>query len=226
VLGGFDSDDPFCRDLCRRLDSVVVSVDYRHAPEARFPAAADDALAAARWIAVSTAELGCIPGQLALAGWSAGANLAAVACQRARDDGGPEIVAQLLLNPVTDADLGRASYTDNGDGYLLTTALMRWFWDHYADPADRTDPRASPLRGVLSGLPPAVIVTSQFDPLRDEGAAYAAALSEAGTSVRHIEARGQIHTSLTMVDVVLSGAGVRAQMSEALREYLALPVRA
>jgi acetyl esterase/lipase len=226
VLGGLDSDDPFCRDLCRRTDAVVVSVNYRHAPEDRFPAAAADGFAAVQWIAANAAALGCPPDQLAVAGWSAGANIAAVACQLARDAGGPEIVAQLLLNPVTDADLGRPSYVENGEGYALTTALMRWFWDHYAAPDDRADPRASPLRGQLSDLPPAVIVTCEFDPLRDEGVAYADALVNAGVGVRHIQAQGHTHTSLTMVDVVLSGAVTRAHIAEAFRPLLVLPVRA
>ena len=145
VLGDLDSDDPLCRDLCARSGAVVVSVNYRHAPEARFPAAAQDAFAAVQWVAANAVELGGIPGQLAVAGWSAGGNIAAVACQLARDAGGPDIRGQLLINPVTDADLTRQSYVENGDGYLLTSALMRWFWDHYADPADRRDPLAAPL---------------------------------------------------------------------------------
>ena len=150
-----------------------MSVNYRHAPEARFPAAADDAFAAVQWIADSCVELGGIQGQLAVAGWSAGGNVAAVACQLARDAGGPEILGQLLVTPVTDSDMTRGSYDENGDGYVLTTPLMRWFWDYYADPAQRSDPKAAPIRGDLSGLPPAVMVTAEFDPLRDEGIAYA-----------------------------------------------------
>jgi len=216
VLGSQDSDDPFCRDLCVRTGSVVVSVNYRHAPEDRFPAAVDDAFAAVRWIAANAAGLGGIPGQLTVAGWSAGGNLAAVTCQLARDAGGPDIAGQLLLHPVTDCDLGRPSYSSNGEGFVLTAALMRWFWDHYADEADRVNPIASPLRGTLAGLPPAVVITAEFDPLRDEGDAYAEALAAAGVPVRHIRARGHIHTSLTMVDVVISGAPVRAEIAEAL----------
>jgi cation diffusion facilitator CzcD-associated flavoprotein CzcO/acetyl esterase/lipase len=226
VLGGRDSDDPLCRDLCARSDAAIVSVNYRHAPEVRFPAAADDAFAAVRWIAANAAELGGIPGQLAVAGWSAGGNVAAVACQLARDAGGPDIVGQLLLSPVTDSDMSRPSYEENAEGYVLTAALMRWFWDHYCDPDDRGDPKASPLRGDLSNLPPALIVTAEFDPLRDEGVAYAEALAAAGVTVRHLPARGQIHTSLAMVDVVLSGASVRAEMALALRSFFPAPVRA
>ena len=109
---------------------MVVSVNYRHAPEARFPAAADDAFAAVEWIAAHAAELGGIPGQLVVAGWSAGGNLATVAAQRARDAGGPPIAGQLLICPVTDSDLSRSSYEQNGVGYILTTDTRRWFWDH------------------------------------------------------------------------------------------------
>jgi cation diffusion facilitator CzcD-associated flavoprotein CzcO/acetyl esterase/lipase len=221
VLGDLDSDDPLCRDLCARSGAAVVSVNYRHAPEARFPAAADDAFAAVRWVDAHAVELGGIPGQLAVAGWSAGANIAAVACQSARDAGGPAIRGQLLINPVVDADLTRPSYVDNGDGYLLTTALMRWFWDHYADPADRADLRAAPLRGQLDGLPPACVVTADFDPLRDDGLAYAQALRAAGVPVHSIRARGHTHTSLTMVGVVISGAPVRAEMAAALSGFFA-----
>jgi acetyl esterase/lipase len=113
----------------------------------------------------------------------------------------------------------RLSYQENGDGYILTTALMRWFWDHYADPADRDEPRAAPLRGDLAGLPPACIVAADFDPLRDEGVAYARALEAAGVPVRLTRARGHTHTSVTMVGVVISGAPVRAEIGEALRDF-------
>jgi acetyl esterase/lipase len=208
-----------------RTGAVVVSVDYRHAPEDRFPAAADDAFAAVQWIAANAGPLGGVPGQLAVAGWSAGGNLAAITCQLARDAGGPDIAGQLLLNPVTDCDLGRSSYSRNGEGFALTAALMRWFWDHYADEADRTAPKASPLRGTLAGLPPAVVVTAEFDPLCDEGEAYAEALEAAGVPVRQIRARGHIHTSLTMVDAVISGAPVRAEMAEALGDLWPAPVQ-
>ena len=226
VLGDLDSDDPLCRDLCASTGAVVVSVNYRHAPENRFPAAAEDATSAVEWIAGNAIELGGIPGQLVVAGWSAGANIATVAAQTARHRGGPEILGQLLLAPVTDSDLTRPSYRDNGEGYALTTALMQWFWDHYSDPDQRDDPRAAPIRGELAGLPPAVIVTPQFDPLRDEGEAYADRLAAAGVPVRHIRARGHTHTSLTMVGVIISGAPVRAEIAGAVRDLFPAPVRA
>jgi cation diffusion facilitator CzcD-associated flavoprotein CzcO/acetyl esterase/lipase len=227
VLGSQDTDDPLCRDLCVRSDAVIVSVNYRHAPEARFPAAADDAFAALQWVAAHVTELGGIPGQLAVAGWSAGANLAAVVTHKARDAGGPDIGGQLLLTPVTDSDFTRGSYVENGDGYILTAPLMRWFWDHYCDEADRTDPVAAPLRSAdLSGLPPAFIVTGQFDPLRDEGNAYAEALERAGVPVTLLPARGHTHTSVTMVDIVLSGAPIRAEMADGLRQFFGATVPA
>jgi cation diffusion facilitator CzcD-associated flavoprotein CzcO/acetyl esterase/lipase len=220
VLGSHDSDDPFCRDLCVRSDSMVISVDYRHAPEARFPASTDDAYAATRWVADNASALGGIPGALAVAGWSAGANLAAVVCQQARDLGGPMIVGQMLLTPVTDSDASRPSFSENGEGRVLTASLMEWFWDQYADPADRSDPRAAPLRAAtLANLPPAIVVTGEFDPLRDEGVAYAEALAKAGVAVQHVMGRGQIHTSFTAVDMLPSGAPYRAEMADALRKF-------
>jgi acetyl esterase/lipase len=202
VLGNLDSDDPLCRDLCARSGAVIVSVNYRHAPEVRFPAAALDAFAAVQWAAANAIELGGIPGQLAVAGWSAGGNVAAVACQLARDAGGPEISGQLLLTPAVDSDLTRPSYEENGDGYILTAPLMRWFWDHYADPADRGDPRAAPLRGDLAGLPPACIVAADFDPLRDEGAAYVDALREAGVEAEHRNYLNSVHGYISLPGLV------------------------
>jgi cation diffusion facilitator CzcD-associated flavoprotein CzcO/acetyl esterase/lipase len=223
VLGDEQSDDPFCRDLCRRSGMIVVSVGYRHAPEHRFPAVAEDGYAATRWIAEHAAELGGKAGPVLVAGWSAGANIAAVTCQLARNRGGPQIAGQLLVCPVTDCRYDRQSYTDNAVGYFLTRSLMFWFWDIYCSPADRTDPRASPLRGNLAGLPPAFVATCEFDPLRDEGIEYAEALAAAGVPVEQLQARGHIHTSLMMVDVVVTGVSGRAKMAEALRGFAGLP---
>jgi cation diffusion facilitator CzcD-associated flavoprotein CzcO/acetyl esterase/lipase len=226
VLGDTDSDDPFCRDLCARSGAIVVSVDYRHAPEARFPAAVADGFVALRWIAANAEALGAEPGNLAVCGWSAGGNIAAVVCQLARDAGGPRIAGQVLVTPVTDCDFTRASYATNGEGYGLTTSLMRWFWGHYADEAERTDPKASPLRAAdLSHLPPALVVTCEFDPLADEGAAYAAALSAAGVDGRHLRCRGQIHMSVPSVDVILSAGAARAEIGTALRRFLGTSTR-
>ena len=223
VLGDEQSDEPFCRDMCRRTGMIFVSVGYRHAPEQRFPAAAEDAYAALRWVAERAADLGGRPGAVCVAGWSAGGNLAAVASQLARDRGGPKVAGQLLVCPVTDCTFDRPSYVENADGYFLTRSLMYWFWDLYCSPADRTDPRASPLRGKLAGLPPAFVVTCEFDPLRDEGIAYAEAMAAAGVPVEQLQARGHFHSSFTMVDVVVTGVGGRVQMAKALRRFAGLP---
>jgi acetyl esterase/lipase len=220
VLGSHTSDDAICRDLCVRSDAIIVSADYRHAPEARFPAAADDGLAAVRWVAEHIEALGGVAGQLAVTGWSAGANIAAVTCQQAKLAGGPPIAGQILVNPVTDCDFSTSSYIDNAEGYILTRSLMEWFWDQYCDPADRSDPKASPLRaGDLSGLPPAMVVTCQFDPLRDEGNAYARALAAAGVPVQHLQCEGQTHTSLGAIGVVKTGDYARAGIANALGSF-------
>jgi acetyl esterase/lipase len=201
---------------------VIVSADYRHAPEARFPAAVDDAFAALQWVADNASALGGVPGKLAVAGWSAGGNLAAVVSRMARDTGGPALCGQLLLTPVTDCDPDRPSLRDNAEGYVLTTALMNWFWDHYAAPEERSDPRASPIRAAdLTGLPPAFVVTCEFDPLRDEGTAYAHAIGAVGGTVQHLRCDGHTHTSLTAVDVLPSGAGPRAEMAAAISRFFA-----
>jgi acetyl esterase/lipase len=161
-----------------------------------------------------------LPGPLSVAGWSAGGNIAASVCQMARAAGGPSIAGQLLITPVTDCDFTRSSYRENANGYILTTTLMQWFWDHYAEPSERTNPQASPLRTAdLSGLPPAVIVMCEFDPLRDEGAAYAEALTAAGVDARHVPCQGQIHTSLSAVGLVISGEPARIEMGAALRRF-------
>ena len=221
VLGSHASDDAFCRDLCKRADVAVISLDYRHAPEAPFPAAPDDAWAALQWVAAHAADLGGDPECLIVAGWSAGGNLAAGVCQRARDENGPAIAGQLLVTPVVDCDFSRPSYEENGRGYGLTRDLMEWFWNHYATPDERTHPAASPIHSAtLANLPPAAIFTSEFDPLRDEGAAYGEALAEAGVSVTHVPCRGHTHTSLTAVGTILSGAKIREQMADALRSFV------
>ena len=224
VLGAADSDDPMLRDLCLRSNAIIVSCDYRHAPEHRFPAAPEDGLAALRWVSDNVEALGGRPGPVALCGWSAGGNVAAVVAQMARDAGGPAIAGQVLITPVVDSDFSRPSFTENAEGFVLTTPLMQWFWDHYADEADRDDPRASPLKGDLSNLPPAVVATAQFDPLRDEGAAYVEALQAAGTEARHLPLRGQMHTSLSMVDILISAVDGRAEVADALAAMFRAPV--
>jgi len=222
VLGDAVSNDAFCRDLCVKSQTIVVSVNYRHAPEDRFPAAAEDAVAATRWLAEHAEQLGAAPGPLVVAGWSAGGNLAAVVAQAARDAGGPPIAGQLLICPVTDASREWPSMVENAEGYFLTAPLMTWFLDHYVDPADRSDPRVSPLLAdSLAGLPPACVVTAEFDPLRDEGNAYASALAEAGVPVDHIQAAGQIHTSFTAVGGLVTCEPYREAMARAVRGFFA-----
>tara|TARA_R110001592_G_scaffold6045_22_gene32903 strand:+ start:11791 stop:14406 length:2616 start_codon:yes stop_codon:yes gene_type:complete len=220
VVGSATSDDPLCRYLCVKSDSIIISVNYRHAPEARFPAAADDGLAAANWISDHAEELGGRPGQLSVAGWSAGANIAAVTTQQAKLAGTPVIAGQVLLNPATDASTVRQSHIDNAEGYVLTTSLMNWFCDQYCDPADRINPKASPLLAdTLSGLPPALVITCEFDPLRDEGDAYAEALAAAGVQVQHLQCPGQTHTAIPAVDAMVTSEYARVAMADALRKF-------
>ena len=191
VLGNIESHDGTCRALANRSGATVVSVDYRLAPEAPFPAAVDDSLAAARWCHAHAGELGVDAARLAVAGDSAGGNLAAVVSLLARE-GGPPIAFQLLIYPATDARMETASISENGEGYLLTEVDMKWFYGHYAAPA--TDWRVSPLLAPdLSGAPPAMIITAGFDPLRDEGEAYARRLAEAGVPVEYVHYEGMIH---------------------------------
>ncbi len=196
VLGDLDSDDPACRQLCESSGAMVVSVNYRHAPEDRFPAATDDCYAATVWLGEHVASLGGDPDRMMVAGWSAGGNLAAVTAQRVRDEGGPALRGQALITPVTDYDPARASYAANGEGYVLTAPFMEWFWKHYVPQARRrTNPLASPLRAKdLANLPPALVLTAEHDPLRDEGEAYAAALVQAGNEVVARRWLGQVHT--------------------------------
>ena len=187
VLCSLDTHDGICRNLCAGAGCVVASVDYRLAPEHPFPAAPEDCLAATRWCAEHAAELGADPARLVVGGDSAGGNLAAVTALRLRDEGGPRPIGQLLLYPVTDWHTpGWPSYAENAEGYGLTRATMEWFWGHYlADPATESGhPHAAPIRAAsLAGLPPALVTTAEYDPLRDEGEAYAARLAEAGVTV-------------------------------------------
>ncbi|HET7533814.1 MAG TPA: alpha/beta hydrolase [Nocardioidaceae bacterium] len=194
VIGDLDTHDNMARTICRDCSAVVVSVDYRLAPEAQFPAAVEDAVAATRWAASRREELGG-DDRLAVAGDSAGGNLAAVVAQQLRDSGGPALAGQLLVYPATDVTGDYPSRTENAEGYFLDLPTMVWFIQHYAaDAAVHQDPRLSPLRHTdLSGLPPAVVVTAEYDPLRDEGEAYARALSEAGVPAEVRRFDGMIH---------------------------------
>ena len=209
VLGDIESHDGTCKQLLAEIgEAVVVSVDYRLAPEHKYPAAADDCYAATVWVAENGAEIGADGSRMAVAGDSAGGNLSAVVSQMARDRGGPAIAAQVLHVPVTDHSIDDyPSYTDNAEGYLLTRASMVWFWDHYLPSDDAgQEAYASPLRASdLSGLPPALVQTAEFDPLRDEGEAYAAALDAAGSSVTMHRYDGVVHDPFMMFAVVPTG---------------------
>lgn len=202
VIGTLDESDSLGRKLAERTSCAVVMVDYRLAPEHRYPTAADDSYAALEWVAANKKEIsGKDDGPLIVAGDSAGGNLAAVMALRARDRNGPKIDLQVLVYPVTDCDFERPSYVDPENQLLLTKEGMIWFWDHYVpDAARRTEPDASPLRAAdLSGLPPAVVLTAEHDVLRDEGEEYAEKLKAAGVPVEHKRYEGQTHAFFTLL---------------------------
>jgi acetyl esterase len=194
VVGTLDTYDTVCRALAAAVPAVVVAVDYRLAPEHRYPAAVEDAYAATLWASRNAAELGGAQQRLAVAGDSAGGNLAAVVALGARDRGGPAIGFQLLVYPITDVGMDTASYREHADGYHLTAAGMRWYWDHYLGGADGAAPDASPLRAAFLGaLPPALVITAEHDVLRDEGEAYAARLRDAGVPAAVSRYPGMVH---------------------------------
>lgn len=223
VVGSVAISDPFCRAIANASGCAVVSVDYRLAPEDRYPAAADDAYAATRWSADHASDLGIDPSRIAVGGSSAGGNLAAVVALMARERGTPKVAFQLLHVPVTDHDFDTPSYRVNGSGFGLTRSGMRWFWDNYVpDPKLRDEPYASPLRATdLSGLPPAHIVTAECDPLRDEGKAYATRLRAAGVPTTYVEYPGMVHGFTGMAMLIPMGRTAIDDMSAALRKALA-----
>ena len=202
VLNDIDTHDDLVRRLAAASGCVFVSVDYRLAPEHKYPAAIEDGYAALKWVASEARALNVDPARIAVCGDSAGGNIAAVLCLMTRDRGGPPIEAQVLIYPITDCDFDRPSYRDNADGYFLTAKQMKWFWNHYvSSPEQMLEPYASPLRAAsLHGLPPALIQTAEFDPLRDEGEAYATALVHAGVAVRLSRYDGLIHAFVKRVD--------------------------
>lgn len=219
VLGSLKTHDGVCRALANAADCVIVSVDYRLAPECPYPAAPDDCYAATAWVAANAASIGADGARLAIGGDSAGGNLTAVVALMARDRGGPAIRFQLLVYPVTDFSFETASYRDNAEGYLLTTGDMRWFWNHYLrDEAAGAHGFASPLRAEsLKGLPPALVITAEFDPLRDEGEAYARRLQEAGVPTTLSRYDGMIHGFFSMGDMLDGGKVAVREAAAALR---------
>lgn len=219
VLNSVLTHDDFVRRLTDVSGCVCVSVEYRLAPEHRYPAAVDDAYAALQWMAANGAQWDVDGTRLAVAGDSAGGNLAAAVCLMTRDRNGPAIRQQVLAYPITDCDFTRPSYFENADGYFLTTSQMKWFWDHYCPDFElRREPYASPIHAsTLSGLPPAFIFTAEFDPLRDEGEAYAAALRAAGVPVQFRRFDGMIHAFLRRVTTFDAAREALGEIAETLR---------
>jgi len=216
--GSLLTHDIACRALANGAGCIVVSVDYRMAPEHTFPAAFEDSLAATRWVGEHAAELGIEPNRLAVSGDSAGGNLAAAVALAIRDEGGPPLVHQLLIYPVTDYNFDTPSYVENAEGYMLTREAMRFYWRLYLrTEADGDDYRASPLRARnFSHLPPALVITAEFDPLRDEGRAYADRLREAGTPVVYHQYPGMVHGFVTSAGVLDAGKQALREASAAL----------
>jgi acetyl esterase len=224
VAGDLESADPVARDLCAGAGLVVVSVDYPLAPEHPFPAAPEAGLEVTAWVVGHAEELGVDPRRVAIGGDSAGGNLAATVSQMARDRGGPAIAFQLLVYPVVDHLASFPSVKENGEGYLLTAEVMAWFSSQYAGRADidERDPMMSPIYAAdLAELPPALMITAEFDPLRDEGEAYAMRLRQAGVPVQTTRYDGMIHGFFTMTKVTPRAREAVGEAVGALRMALA-----
>ena len=220
-IGSIDTHEPLCEQFAVQVPAVVVSVDYRLAPEHPYPAALEDCLAATAWASAHAPDLGGDPGRLAVAGDSAGGNLAAVVCLKARDTGGPPIAFQLLLYPATDLVTSYPSYVENGQGYFLTLEDLEWFARNYAPDDKYREPDVSPLFAErISGLPPALIVTAGFDPLRDQGEAYAQRLREGGVRAASLHYPGMTHAFLQLDQVVPAAHDAVQKTAATLREEL------
>ncbi len=220
VLGDLESHDAVCRTLANKVPCVVASVDYRLAPEAKFPAAVEDSYAATKWIAANAGTLGIDPGRISVGGDSAGGNLATVISQMARDRKGPSIVYQLLIYPATDMRMGWPSIEENAEGPLLTKASIIWFMGHYLrSAADKENPLASPLLSSnLSDLPPAFILTAECDPLRDEAEAYGRALQAAGVPADTKRYAGMPHGFFSLAAALPTGREAFTDTVERLRK--------
>ncbi len=226
VIGSLDSHEGVCRMLAELAGCLVVSVDYRLAPEHKFPAPLEDCYAALSWVAANAASLGGDPERIAIGGDSAGGTLSAAVALLSRDRGGPRLVHQLLVYPATDVAGDTASYAENGEGYFLTRSDMQWFWGHYlASRADGESPYASPLRAPdLGRLPPATVLTAEFDPLRDEGEAYATRLEQAGIPTRLVRYDGVIHGFFGMTELLDQSKQALGEAAGQLRRWFD-PVR-
>jgi acetyl esterase len=222
VIGDLYTHDGICRSLVNAAGCAVASVDYRLAPEFKYPTPVDDSYAGLQWVVANGARLGLDPARVAVGGDSAGGNLAAVMALLARDRHGPRLALQVLVYPVTHYAFTTASYRENATGYLLTTEDMRWFWRHYlAREEQGREPNASPLLArSLADLPPALVITAGCDPLRDEGEAYAKRLREAGVSVTHTQYPGMFHGFVRMTRILDQSRAVLGEIAGALRKAL------
>lgn len=223
VVGDLNSYDPLCRTLCHETGMMVVSVDYGLAPEAKFPQGPEECYSATQWLVDNAQSLNIDPGHVAVAGDSAGGCLATVVCQMSQQRSGPSIAHQVLVYPVTDFNFDTDSYRENGDGYFLTQAMMRWFWGHYLNTeSDGANPMASPLRAEnLSGLPKTTIITAGFDPLRDEGVEYNDQLQAAGVETEHRHYDGMFHGFLSFAEAIDTAAEATDYISQRLKSVLA-----
>lgn len=224
TIGDLDTHDEPCREIANQSGATVVSVDYRLAPEAPFPAAIDDCFAAVRWVWANRGDLADGDAKLAVCGDSAGGNIAAVMCLMARDTDGLDIAGQLLVYPGVDARMTEFDSLDrNGEGYVLSRETMEWFSGNYLqNDSDRLDWRASPLLADdLTGLPPALVITAEFDPLHDEGAAYAAALQAAGNEVVYTDYDGMVHIFFQLGPIVPAAAAAVAEVAATAKAVLA-----
>ena len=218
VVGDLDSADATARHLTVGSGCVVVSVDYRLAPETKFPGPAEDCYSATSWVFDNASSLGILADKIAVGGDSAGGNLATAVCLMIKDRGGPDLTMQLLVYPVTDWSFKTPSYSDNAEGYQLTKDTMIWYWDQYVShDGDAENPYAAPLKAPdLAGLPSALVITAEFDPLRDEGEAYASRLKDAGVPTSCTRYSGMIHGFFGMSAVLDKGKDAIAEASAAL----------
>jgi acetyl esterase len=223
VLGDIESHDGTSRELANKAGCIVVSVDYRLAPEHKFPAAPEDCYAATKWVTLNAASFGGDPARIAVGGDSAGGNLAAAVAQMAADRGAPSFVHQLLIYPVTNYSFDTPSYRENGEGYLLTRDSMQWFWKHYlASDEDGKNAYASPMQArEVRRVAPAFVITAEFDPLRDEGEAYAARLKEARVPVELKRYNGAIHGFFNLGHIMDQGKEVMADAVARLKAAFA-----
>ena len=219
TIGSLTSHDPVAHKLAAESGAIVVAVDYRLAPEHKFPSAVEDCFAALQWVAANAAQFGGDPSRLAVCGDSAGGNLSTVSCLLARDNGGPEVAFQALIYPTTDARGGYPSIEENGEGLFLSADTMRWFYEQYGrTDEDKLDWRASPiLADDLSNLPPALIITAEYDPLRDEGEAYGEALRTAGNDVTIRRYDGMTHVFFQLGAMLDEGRQAMSETAAALR---------